>query len=70
MGHARIVRMLLEAGADVNHSDADGRSSLSVAANRNHVKIVQLLLEKHANVNHRDKGGGTPLIVAAFEGHK
>lgn len=75
MGHAEIVEHLLEAGANINHADADGRTALSVAAlcapsNHGYATVVSTLLDRGAEVDHQDKEGMTPLLVAAFEGHK
>ena len=74
MGHGEIVESLLTCGADVNHSDIDGRTALSVAAlcvpaSEGHGRVVTTLLERGAMVDHQDRDGLTPLLVAAFEGH-
>lgn len=47
---------LLDAGADINHADKDGRTALSVAAlcvpasQGHHAAVVSLLLERGAEV--------------------
>lgn len=45
-GHANIVAMLLERGANPNHIDKYGRSPVKVAGKHGHFKIVRLL-ESH-----------------------
>jgi ankyrin len=45
MGDARSVRVLLDAGADVNDAAEDGFSALTLAAVRGHVDVAKLLLE-------------------------
>ena len=42
-GHAQIVEMLLEAGADPRRVDANGRTPLDLAAAQGHTAIVERL---------------------------
>lgn len=70
----RIIKALLEAGADVNKQYLTGSTSLIsdpplVAASRDcSLKVVQLLLDYKANVNARTNSGNTALIEAALQG--
>ena len=58
--NTRIINELIKAGANVNHVDAQGRSSLFYA---NTSESVRILVRNGANVNSIDKGTGeTPLI--------
>jgi ankyrin repeat protein len=41
-GHAEIVRLLLDAGADVTPKDLDGETALMIAQRRGHAAIVEL----------------------------
>ena len=50
-GYTEIVKLLLEAGADVNHKSFDGATALILASRNGHTEVVKLLLEAGANVN-------------------
>ncbi len=64
-GHADTVRVLLEAGANVNLCDRHGDSPLSTAVRCGSEEITETLLNhKDINVSIRDKYGMTPLHVA------
>jgi ankyrin repeat protein len=39
----KIVKILIEAGADVNARDNEGRTALKIAADKGHTDLVQLL---------------------------
>ncbi|MGE3807299.1 MAG: ankyrin repeat domain-containing protein [Gemmataceae bacterium] len=72
-GHARVVAVLLEAGASPDFAP-DGEPPLVAAAGRAHVSIVHRLLEAGADVNGRGRNGGglkdlTPLQAAAALGN-
>ena len=58
------VRVLLEAGADVNQVTAYGWSPLLVATQNRYYKLGAFLLEHGANPNLANKGGWTPLYLA------
>ncbi|KAJ7112625.1 ankyrin repeat-containing domain protein, partial [Mycena epipterygia] len=67
-GHANIVRLLLEKGADVNTVDAEHGSALQAACSSGHTEIFRLLLEKGANVNTAGGYYGSTLQAASHEG--
>ncbi|XP_037646230.1 ankyrin repeat domain-containing protein 50 [Sebastes umbrosus] len=68
-GHGEAVRLLLDAGADVDGCDAEGRTALRAAAWGGHEEIVLTLLDYGARVDKADSKGRTPLIAAAYMGH-
>ena len=63
-----VVRVLIEAGADVNALDSDRDSPLHLAAEMN-PEIVPVLLEAGATVNLLDNNQHSPLLYAAFSDH-
>ena len=67
-GNEDIVKILIEAGANVNSIDKQGRTSLIAASYMGHYDIVEILLESGANVNHTDLDGRNALCVAALCG--
>lgn len=70
-GSTELVRLLLEAGADVNAMNDDGETPLMRAAasqEEGHNHVVALLIEAGANATARDRNGGTALGKAALSG--
>ena len=63
MGYTEIVRMLLEAGADI-------RDTLIMSSGNGHIEIVKMLLKEGADVNETDEDGMTALMMASEWGHK
>ena len=45
-GHEEIVRILLNAGANLDVTNASGETPLSIATKKGHVKVVDILKEK------------------------
>lgn len=43
-GKLEIVKLLLEAGADINIQDDDGSTSLMCASEHGHISVVKFLL--------------------------
>ncbi|CAF9914936.1 hypothetical protein IMSHALPRED_002285 [Imshaugia aleurites] len=68
-GHTKCIRMLLDRGASVKHTDNDGRTALSLAAIKGHKVAAKLLLKNKADINAQDKMGNTPLALAAEKNH-
>ncbi len=69
-GKAEAVRVLLEAGAEVNKPDDFGGSTPLhlAAAKAGNIATVQGLAEYGANLNALDRRGGSPLFHACFPG--
>ena len=59
------VRVLIEAGADVNSSDIYGDTPLMLAAKKGNSRCIHTLLKEGANVNKQNHGGFTALMVFA-----
>lgn len=69
-GNAEIVRLLLEAGTDVNMASPWGSTPLYLAAQNGHTECVRLLLATPGiDVNKANNYGTTPLDTAANNGH-
>lgn len=68
-GHAEVVTLLLDAGADVraeNANDHWGTTPLHAAAHANQAAIAELLIGRGADIRAKDRQGRTPLEHAAF----
>ncbi|GMA99516.1 ankyrin repeat domain-containing protein [Pelosinus sp. IPA-1] len=62
----KTVRVLLEAGADINGTSENGNTPIMAAATSEpKIMIVQLLISKGANVNQANNYGTTPLMIVA-----
>eukprot|EP00439_Symbiodinium_sp_Y106_P075180 s742_g14.t2 len=68
-GHADIVKVLLEAGADVNSIDEYSATALMRAATFDRAELCSLLLEAGANMDLVDRHGMTALGMATLKGH-
>ena len=63
-GHLETVRVLLDAGANIEQADADGVTPLLMAILNERLDVARLLVERGANVNAMDWYGQTPLWAA------
>lgn len=68
LGHTAIAELLLEAGADPNLSDVNGRIALSYPSAEGDVETTNLLLEHGANPTLWNKYGVSPVTSAAANG--
>ena len=68
-GSDKDVAVLLERGADIRHTTADGQVMEILAAADGDVSKMQLLLRFGANPNARSIGADTPLMTAAYHGN-
>ena len=67
----RLVRVLLDAGADPARGNAHGWTPLHQAAYSNLPLLARMLLDTGAPVDVSARGdGGTPLVVGLFWGHR
>src|SRR5215467_8187720 len=63
-GDAPRVLELVEAGYDVNESDANGFTPLHFAAQSHALEVTRVLLEHGADIDAVNKFGNSPLLVA------
>ncbi|XP_024014683.1 potassium channel GORK isoform X2 [Eutrema salsugineum] len=62
------LKNLIQAGADPNKTDYDGRSPLHLAASRGYEDITSYLIQEGVHINLKDKFGNTPLLEAVKTG--
>jgi ankyrin repeat protein len=63
-GRMEIVRMLLDAGADINQRDGNEIPPLIIAITNNHPDVARLLIDRGADITAVDWYGRTPLWAA------
>jgi uncharacterized protein len=63
-GRMETVRMLLDAGAEINARDANDITPLITAITNNHPDVAHLLIERGADIKATDWYGRTPLWAA------
>jgi ankyrin repeat protein len=59
-----VIRVLLDAGVDVNQGNSRGETALHVAVPTGQAAVVRLLVDRGANVDARDADNRRPLDVA------
>lgn len=69
-GHERVVKILLNMGADINAEDHRYRTALKGASMNGHEKVVKLLLIEGADVNGQYDNSGSALTLASEMGHE
>ncbi|CAH0559167.1 unnamed protein product [Brassicogethes aeneus] len=67
-GIVPMVSLLLEFGADVELTNSQGCTALSLASSRGHCDVVRQLIAAGASPGHADTGGYCPLVHAARNG--
>ena len=68
-GQLSCMKMLLDAGADINHADVNGHTALYYAAHKGHLEAIELLLARGANVQNWPSCRQDPLCTAAVNGY-
>ncbi len=63
-GHLQVAQALVEAGADVNQTTADGWTALLAATHNRYYGLGAWLLERGADPDLANAGGWTPLYIA------
>ena len=74
LGHADVVRMLVRAGAPLDHVNNLGWTALIESivlgdGGARHVATMQALIDGGADVNRSDRSGATPLALARSRGY-
>jgi len=68
-GDVKMIKLLLEAGANINAQNREGDTALTAAVSRRaSPETVQILLSAGADVNIRNKRSETPLTLAERNG--
>lgn len=65
-GHASIIVILLQSGANPGARDGEGCAAIHLAAQFGHTAIVGYLIAKGQNVNSQDSNGMTALMWACY----
>jgi len=68
-GHLDVVRVLLEAKAEVNAKMNNGGTALILASSYGHLDVVKALLDAKADANAKAGNGGMALMLASEKGH-
>jgi ankyrin repeat protein len=69
-GRLEAARLLLDAGADLDHADSDGCTALMAAAGGGHLEVLRLLLGRGAVVDAVGPGSiNTAFHCACFQNH-
>jgi uncharacterized protein len=63
-GRIESAKLLLGAGAEIEHTDANGITPLLMAISDNHIEMARYLIDRGANVKAVDWYGRTPLWAA------
>ena len=61
-----MVRDLLEAGADINHSNATKSTPLRAASYHDRVEVIEHLLHKGADLRLANHVGQAPVMIAVL----
>ncbi len=61
-----LMQMLIDGGADSDHIDTSGRTSLTYAALEPDLAMAQMLVDRGADPSRADNKGQTPLTHAAL----
>jgi hypothetical protein len=75
LGHVEVVRLLIRAGAPLDHVNNLGWTALIESivlgdGGARHTATLKALVDAGANVNLADRNGDTPLVLARRQGHR
>jgi ankyrin repeat protein len=63
-GNIEIIKLLIDAGLDVNSVNEYGKSLINIAILNDNIELVKLLIEAGVDVNAVDSNGYCPLFYA------
>ncbi|XP_068617508.1 protein TANC2 isoform X2 [Battus philenor] len=69
-GILAMVGLLIEFGADLEMTNSQGCSALSLACQRGHTDVAKRLIAAGSSLSHTDTAEQTPLVHAAKNGHR
>jgi len=64
LGNLKIVKLLIENGANIYHINDSLETALHIAVKGNHIKITRFLLEEGVRLFSKDNSGNTALFYA------
>ena len=67
---SELTRVLLQAGAEINHKDIYGYTPLIYTSALGYIEIVKVLLEKGASVNAKNRDRMSALMFASDKSHE
>ena len=68
--HGVVVRVLLDAGVNVNYCDREGDTALTIAAKTGNKEMVAAVVQAGAHLDTQNQNGDTALIIATRAGHQ
>jgi ankyrin repeat protein len=69
-GDVEIVKLLVNAGAEIDALNSNGETPLNYAAHHGAKDVVEFLASRGADLNSRSRTGLTPLLEAEGGGYK
>ncbi|OAF69856.1 hypothetical protein A3Q56_02387 [Intoshia linei] len=68
---SKLVKLILDRGADIEHRNVSDYTPLCLAASDGHLDVIKILLSSGAEINARtgSKLGISPLMLASMNGH-
>lgn len=69
-GHENVVKVLIEAGAEVNPVEKQRSTPLHLATREGHLGLVKFLLQNRADASKCDNSGLNSLDLAIDGGHE